>query len=134
MKSFRKNLVTITFFIAGLLFLFVSLPYVIAGPPTPLFTVQNKDIGNHELRVEIFDSENNLVIERTYELSEGQRISENKPFRFFVPGFEIVDYIFKFTLDKSFERTYCTNMQPWNTVEIDISSDGQLLSIGEITV
>ena len=117
--------------------LFVVIPYLIAGPPTPLFSIRNHDIGVHELRVEIHDSKNNSVFDKTYELSAEDEVYRSKPFRFLVPGFEITDYTFKFTLDNSFMETYSTNIQPWNTVEVELYSDyaeGRPISIGEITV
>lgn len=120
-----------------LMLLFVVVPYLIVGPPTPLFSVRNHDIGVHELRVEIYDSKNNSVFDKTYELLAEDEVYHPKPFRFLVPGFEITDYTFKFTLDNSFMETYSTNIQPWNTVEVDLYSDyaeGQPISVGEITV
>jgi hypothetical protein len=41
------------------------VPYLIAEPPTPLFTIRNHDSEGHELRVEVFDSENNSVLDET---------------------------------------------------------------------
>lgn len=138
MRSFRRSLmIWISFLVLILVSLFVVVPYLIAGPPTPLFSVRNHDAGVHELRVEIFDSKNNSVIDETYELSAGEEIYYPKPFRFLVPGFEIVDYTFKFTLDNRSTETYSTNVQPWNTVEVELYADyaeGQPLLIGETTV
>jgi len=117
--------------------LFLVIPYLIAGPPTPLFHVRNHDAGVHELRVEIYDLENNSLLDKTYEISAGEEVYRPKPFRFRVPGFEVVDYTFKFTLDNMSTETYQTNIQPWNTVEVELYSEyaeGQPLSIGEITV
>lgn len=117
--------------------LFVVVPYLIAGPPTPLFSVRNHDVVVHELRVEVYDSKNNSVLDKTYELSAGGEVYHPKPFRFLVPGFEVADYTFKFTLDNGFTETYSTNFQPWNTVEVELYSDyaeGRPIFIGEITV
>lgn len=138
MKNLRNNvLIGSAVLVLLLTVLFIAIPYFLAGPPTPLYTVRNHDVETHELRVEVFDSENNSVLDETYELAPGQRISRSKSFRFRVPGFEIVDYRFKFTLDGQFEETYSTNIQPWNTVEVELYSEyaeGRPLSIGEITV
>jgi len=106
-------------------------------PPTPLFTARNHDTEVHELRVEVFDSENNSVLDETYELAPDERISHPKSFRFRVPGFEIMDYTFKFTLDGRITETYSTSVRPWNTVEVELYADyaeGRPLSVGEITV
>ncbi|MCQ1535067.1 hypothetical protein FTO70_05065 [Methanosarcina sp. KYL-1] len=133
----RKILIGSAVLVILFVLLFVALPYLIAGPPTPLFTARNHDTEVHELRVEVFDSENNSVLDETYELAPDERISHPKPFRFRVPGFEIVDYTFKFTLDGMITETYSTNIQPWNTVEVELYADyaeGRSLSIGEITV
>jgi len=43
---------------------FITNPYYIVGLPTPLFYIRNMDEGAHELRVEVFDSENNSVFNK----------------------------------------------------------------------
>lgn len=138
MRSFRRSLMLwISFLVLILISLFVVVPYLIAGPPTPLFSVRNHDAEVHELRVEIYDSKNNSVLNKTYELSAGEEAYHAKPFRFLVPGFEVVDYTFEFTLDNRSTETYSTNIQPWNTVEVELYADyaeGQPLLIGETTV
>jgi hypothetical protein len=138
MRSFRRKLILgISLLVLIFMLLFVVVPYLIVGPPTPLFYVRNHDVGAHELRVEIYDLKNNSVLDKTYKLSAGEEVYHAKPFRFLVPGFEIVDYTFKFTLDNMSAETYQTNIQPWNTVEVELYSEyaeSQPLSIGEITV
>jgi hypothetical protein len=135
MRYFRKILVISSSFLILVLFLlFVVVPYVLAGPPTPLFISRNYDTGEHELRVEVFDSKNNSVLEDVYRLSVGEEISQVKPVKFLVPGFEVWDCTLTFTLDDTFVETYHTNIQPWNTVEVEIYSEGQPLSVGESTV
>jgi hypothetical protein len=128
----------ISFLVLILISLFVVVPFLIAGPPTPLFSVRNHDVGVHELRVEIYDSKNNhSILDKTYELSAGEEVYHAKPFRFLVPGLEVVDYTFEFTLDNRSMETYNTNIQPWNTVEVELYADyaeGQPLLIGETTV
>ncbi|MDD3042752.1 MAG: hypothetical protein PHV51_04260 [Methanosarcinaceae archaeon] len=77
------------------------------------------------------------MLNESYELAAGGVIYRPKSFRFRVPGFEIVDYNFRFTLDGQFEETYSTNIQPWNTVDVELYADyaeGRPLSIGEISV
>jgi hypothetical protein len=138
MRSFRRKLMLgISLLVLISMSLFVVVPYLIAGPPTPLFSVRNHDVGVHEIRVEIYDSENNSVLDKTYELSAGEEVYHAKPFKFSVPGLEIVDYTFKFTLDNRLTETYRTNVQPWNTVEVELYADyaeGQPLLVGETTV
>jgi hypothetical protein len=127
----------IFFLVLILVSLFVVVPYIIAGPPTPLFSVRNHDVEVHELRVEIYDSKNNSILDKTYELSAGEEVYHAKPFRFLVPGLEVVDYTFGFTLDNRSTETYNTNVQPWNTVEVELYADyaeGQPLLIEETTV
>ncbi|AKB30519.1 hypothetical protein MSSIT_3800 [Methanosarcina siciliae T4/M] len=34
-----------------------------------------------------------------------------------------MDYTFKFTLDNMSAETYQTNIQPWNTVEVELYSE-----------
>lgn len=121
MRSFRKGLMLgISLLVLIFMLLFVVVPYLIAGPPTPLFTARNHDNEGHELRVEVFGSENNSVLDKTYELAAGEDISHPKHFRFRVQGFEIVDYTFKFTLDGRLTETYSMNVQPWYTIEVEL--------------
>jgi len=138
MRSSRRSLMLWIFFLVLILVsLFVVVPYIIAGPPTPLFSVRNHDVEVHELRVEIYDSKNNSILDKTYELSAGEEVYHAKPFRFLVPGLEVVDYTFGFTLDNRSTETYNTNVQPWNTVEVELYADyaeGQPLLIEETTV
>lgn len=138
MRSYKKNLmIGISLLILIFILLFVVTHYLIAGPPTSLFSIRNHDAGVHELRVEIYDSKNNSVLNEIYKLSAGEEVYYPKPFRFRVPGFEVVDYTFKFTLDNRFTETYSTNIQPWNTVEVDLYAnyaEDQSLSVGESTV
>lgn len=114
MRRFKRGLMLeISLLVLIFMLLFVVVPYLIAGPPAPLFTARNYDNEGHELRVEVFDSENYSVLNRTYELAAGEDISHPKPFRFRVPGFEIVDYTFKFTLDSRFTEPYSTKVDSW---------------------
>jgi hypothetical protein len=85
----------ISLLVLVLMSLFVVVPYLLVGPPAPLFSVRNHDAGVHELRAEIFDSKNNSVLDETYELSAGEEIYHAKPFRFLVPGLEGKNYTFK---------------------------------------
>jgi len=116
---------------------FITNPYYIVGLPTPLFYIRNMDEGAHELRVEVFDSENNSVLNETYELAPGEKISYPKPFRSREMGVEMVDYTFKFTLDGRFTEKYSTKVDSWGTVEVELYADyseGQPLSIVETAV
>lgn len=138
MRSFRRSLMLwISLLVLILVSLFIVVPYILVGPPTPLFYVRNHDVGVHELRVEVCDSKNNSILDKTYELSAGEEIYYAKPFRFLVPEFEGEGYTFEFTLDNSFKGTHSTNIQPWNTVHVELYSDyeeGQPLLVGEMTV
>lgn len=138
MVSLRRKLATVISILALILILLpVITPYIIAGPPTPFFSIRNHDDKGHELRVEIYDSKNNSVFNETYELSVGEEVYYPKPFRFLVPISEAANYEFKFILDNNLTKTYTTNIQPWNTVEAELYSDyeeDKVLSIGEITV
>ena len=116
---------------------FITNPYYIVGPPTPLFYIRNMDEGAHELRVEVFDSENNSVLNETYALAPGEEISYLKPFKSREMGGEMVNYTFKFTLDGRFTETYSTKVGPWTSVDVELYADyaeGQPLSIVETAV
>ncbi|WP_440953833.1 hypothetical protein ACSAZK_08980 [Methanosarcina sp. Mfa9] len=137
MKNLKRKALIGSFVLILLLAVsFIVTPYLLVGPPSPLIYAHNLDEGTHELRVEVFDSENNSVLDETYELAPDETMGLPKPLRSLIPGLGM-DCTFKFTLDGRFTRTHSTNVQPWNTVEVRLYADyaeGWPLSIGESTV
>ncbi|HII02980.1 TPA: hypothetical protein HA351_15450 [Methanosarcinaceae archaeon] len=131
----RKKIALIGAFILLLLLavLFIVGPYLIVGPPSPLFTAINYETEVHDIRVEVFDSGNDSVLDETYELTPLKRISHPKPFRFLVPpGIGDEDYTFKVTLEDGFTETYSTKVSTWTNVEIVVyGEEDQPISISE---
>jgi hypothetical protein len=67
-------------------------------PVQNLDSVKNQDFGVHELRIEIHDSK---IVSYSKDIQAFSR-RRDLPchlFRFFILGFEVVDYTFKFTFD-----------------------------------
>ena len=134
MKNHKKITLTGAFILVLLLaVLFIVGPYLIVGPPSPLFTAINHETEVHELRVEVFDSGNDSVLDETYELTPLKRISQPKPLRFLVPpGIGDEDYTFKVTLEDGFTETYSTKVSTWSNVEIVVyGEEDHPISISE---
>lgn len=47
------------------LFLYVSLPLIFMGSSTPVFQIFNDDIKSHEVTVEVFNPDNESIINKT---------------------------------------------------------------------
>lgn len=90
-------------------FLYISLPFIFMGSPTPIFQIFNDDIKSHEVTVEVFNSDNESIINKTYNLEPGSDFLEDRPLSLWLPQAK-GEYMFKVTMDK----------QITNTVKIEI--------------
>lgn len=147
-KSYHKILIFSGTLVLILLSYFVVFPFLLVGPPTSLFYIENNDLQNHEVTVEVFDSHNESVFKESYELAPGGRIAQPKSlwllirwsmplskgkYTYWAEG----EYEFKVNLDGEIKDTCRTLLHPWSSVVIDINkantSDSPMF-IGVITV
>lgn len=147
-KNYLKIFVLLGTLILILLSYFVVFPYLLVGPPTPLFDVYNNDLQNHEVAVEVFDSYNESIFKETYELAPEEHIAQPKSiwlllrwsmpwskgeYTYWAEG----EYEFKVILDGEITDSYKTLPHPWNSVIIDIdeaNDSGSQICIKGITV
>ncbi len=47
-------------------------PFFIMGPPLGVFDISNRDSINHSVNVQVFDSNNKFLLNKTYELGHSQ--------------------------------------------------------------
>jgi hypothetical protein len=118
-------------------------PYLISGTPLGVFSISNFDSKNHSVNIQLFDSNNNLLLNKTYELGHsirGQWVPEqliqypengwksvNDKERLFPKG----NYIFIITLDNNVAQTFQERLDTWREAGIAIDNNGNL-SVGAI--
>lgn len=104
-----NKLFIIGFLLVTVLFLYIALPFIFMGSPTPIFEVYNDDVKSHEVIVEVFDPYNKSVVNETYNLESEGDFSQARPLSLWLPQAK-GEYTFKVTMDK----------QITNTVKIEI--------------
>ena len=118
----------------------IAMPFIFIGPPSPLFFISNKDVNEHEAVVEIFNSDNESVFKKTYELAPEEYISQPKPAWLllqlsFPPG-DKENYTVKVTSYSNLTETRLIEFELWNTVDVKLYNDEaeKPISIGVETV
>lgn len=110
------------------------LPYFIGGAPLPVFGIYNHDSKKHSVNVQIFDSNNKSLFDKTYELGDSQ--SEAYSVEYPEKGWKDVyereklfpsgDYKFVITLDGNVTKTYQGVMDAWSMVDFKIDNYGNI--------
>jgi len=103
-KTMNKIIVATGVFVFILISCYAAIPFIFMGPPVPLFTVHNHDITNHEVIVEVFNSNNESIIKETYMLDQKDDISRSRPLGLKLP-WSGRKYIFKVTMDGKITET-----------------------------
>ncbi|WP_462271967.1 hypothetical protein [Methanohalophilus sp.] len=126
----------VVFIITLISICFIALPFVFLGAPSPLFTITNTDINEHDVLIELFDSNNNLVYNNTYELIPESKILQSKPSGMllqlsFPPGNK-EEYLLKITSDDNITKSRQIELELWNTIDVKLYDDdvGCNISIG----
>jgi hypothetical protein len=71
----KKQIIGIIILIAAVLIiieLVAYLPYFLVGAPLGVFGINNMDSTNHSVNVQVFDSNNRILLNKTYELGHSQ--------------------------------------------------------------
>lgn len=110
------------------------LPYFIGGAPLPVFGISNFDTKNHSVKVQIFDSNNISLFDKTYELGDSR--SEQFTAQYPEKGWKDVHekerlfpkglYIFIVTMDNNFIMTQQIQMDDDRLASISIDQKGNL--------
>jgi len=147
-KNYRKILIFLGILILILLSYFVVFPFLLVGPPAPLFYVYNNDLQSHEITVEVFDLYNESIFKETYELAPEEHIAQPKSswlllrwsmpwskgkYTYWAEG----EYEFKVILDNEITDNCRILPHPWNSVVIDIDEvkdSNSPISMGIVTV
>lgn len=110
------------------------LPYFIGGAPLPVFGISNFDKKNHSVKVQIFDSNNISLFDKTYELGDSR--SEAYTAQYPEKGWKDVHekerlfpkgtYTFIVTTDNNFIKTQQIQMEDDRLASISIDQNGNL--------
>jgi len=74
-----NKLFVIGFLLVIVLFLYIALPFIFMGSPTPIFQIYNNDVKSHEVTVEVFDQHNKSIINEAYNLEYEGDFSQVRP-------------------------------------------------------
>lgn len=143
-KKLSKISIFLGILVLILLNYFFVFPFLLAGPPTPLFYIDNNDLQSHEVTVEVFDSHNESVFKEKYELAPKEHIEQPKSLWLLLQRLmpwseqgEKGNYEFKVILDSKITDTCRMLPHPLTSVVIyiDEKNDSQSpMSVRVITV
>jgi hypothetical protein len=142
----KKLIIGIIILIALVLILKENVnPYFMMGIPIGVFGINNMDSTNHSVNVQVFDSNNTLLIYETYKLGysqPGQSVPEQS-INYPENGWESVHdkdrlfpngyYTFIIILDNNVAQPYKKYLDTWSQVSITIDNYGNL-SVGDAVV
>ncbi len=110
------------------------LPYFIGGAPLPVFGISNFDSKNHSVNVQIFDSNNKSLFDKTYELGDSR--SEAYTAQYPENGWKDVHekerlfpkgtYTFIVTMDTNVSKTQQIKMEDDRLASISIDNNGNI--------
>jgi hypothetical protein len=112
--------------VISFLFLYVILPFLIVGTPTPFYQIKNTDTVGHKITVEIFDPQNQSIHKKDFYLGPEEMIKKPKP-----PVLVAKTYFLdeecgchvKSTLDDNSSVSLTIDYNPWNEPYISISEN-----------
>lgn len=139
MKRRNNILIAIGIVIVAVVSFHIIFPFILVGPPSSLYHINNEDAISHKVVIEVFDPHNRSILKETHDLSPKGSIEYQKPpsLKFTRPEGE---YTFKVTLDGEITETYETEVYPHMMVYIwlyyeDSNSGGKSpIRIAELTV
>lgn len=134
----KKLIIGIVVLIAAVLIIkeiVAYFPYFMVGAPLGVFGISNRDSTNHSANVQIFDSNNKLLLNETYDLGPSQTLyypekgwkDVYEREKLFPSG----DYKIILTLDGNVTKTYQGAMDAWSVVDFKIHSN-ENIEMGKI--
>jgi len=110
------------------------LPYFIGGAPLSVFGISNFDSKNHSVNVQIFDSNNRSLFDKTYELGDSR--SESYIIQYPEKGWKDVHekgrlfpkgtYTFIVTMDANVSKTQQIEIDDDRIASINIDNNGNI--------
>ena len=126
--------------IAGYFFFFMVFPFMLIGPPCPLYYIANSDAQNHTVAIRVNDSTNKTIFFHSYVIHPDEDIEYNRAFGWYPTmtwtTFTWVEgkYTFYVVLDGNTTASHTTNVQYTQTIWIRIGFMGKPLEICEVWV
>ena len=128
--------------ISVFLFFFIILPMGILGPePSPLFYIFNSDDDtNHTVTVEIFNSNNTSIYNKSFDVKPDDYIKIDRGFdwcpkhMFYWFFWDEGSYTFYVTLDNTYNESYHTDLYPVKSIMIRLYSNEIPLKVGAVTI
>jgi ABC-type dipeptide/oligopeptide/nickel transport system permease component len=105
--AIKKILFIIVVVIIGLYLFLQFTPFIIVGPPCPVYYIGNEDVIPHNITVEIFDEKNISVFSKYYTIESDSNIRFDRELQYNFPfPSKIVTwydgkYTFNFTVDNN---------------------------------
>lgn len=125
----RSHLILVVSIIGLLIIGSIALPFLFAGKPSPLFSIENKDANYHKVVVEITDSNDEYLFKKMYELDPKKGIVQSKPIwlatQLSVPPGSSKDCMIKVTLDDNITETSQENLQLWDTIDVTLFDENE---------
>ena len=129
-KKIVVLLLGLTILISGL---YIASPFVqkalcyrhIESPP--LFVIQNQDLNDHNVVVEIFNSNNRSMLKEEFSVYSKTSAAYHKPLWFKIDRWS--EYTFRVTLDDKITETYTTKIHLLSMVSIILDYGGDVNSI-----
>jgi hypothetical protein len=137
----KKLILGIIILIAAVIILneFVAnWPYFMMGIPIGVFGINNMDSTNHSVNVQVFDSNNTLLINETYKLGYSQpgQSVPGQSIQYPENGWENVhdkdrlfptgNYKFILIIDNNAAQTFQEGLDTWNELNFVIDNNGNL--------
>ena len=146
MMNRKKTIIGIIVLISVLLIIKEDVKYYsyfMVGAPLGVFGISNRDSTNHNVNIQLFDSNNKLLLNKTYGLGHsqpGQWVPEQ-----FIQcpenGWKSVydkdilfpkgNYTFIITLDNNVAQTFQEKLDTWRVANVIIDHNGNL-SVGAV--
>jgi hypothetical protein len=138
-KKLGENVKT-TYKIAGglllsFLLMYVILPFLLVGAPTPFYEIRNEDTVSHKVTIQIFDPLNNSIHKNDYCLKPGEVLKKPKPPILVMKTYFIDEECgcrVESTLDDNSSVSLIINFHPWNEPSISVSENK--ISVQEFSI
>jgi len=134
-------LIIIGIVLSGVYFFFLTFPIIFIGSPDSVFDIKSFDDEIHSINVEIFDENNNSILQKDYILNPGDMIEFNREVNPFMPipskfiTWTDGPYTFNFTLDNNISRNITTNPWPYESIIVWLYfSDTEPIDISRVTI
>jgi len=125
---------------AGYFFFFIVSPFVLIGPPSPLYYIHNFDTQNHTLTICVNDSTNKTILFQSYSIQPDESMSYDRGFGWYPTvtwtpfTWSEGTYTFYVVLDGNIVASHTTNVQYTQSIWIEIGFAGKPLEITEVWV